>query len=76
MGVSGVYRPACPLVTCELIGHVDFSAFIALSALPSSRKPMMAFSTVSRNSSSAVAHSAITSETTPATTRMIYMNVR
>jgi hypothetical protein len=52
---------------------IDLSAFIALSALPSCRSPMTALSTVSASRSTAVPHSAISSETTAAATRMICM---
>ena len=52
---------------------IDLSAFIALSALPSWRSPTTAFSTVSTISRTAVLHSAISSETTAAATRMICM---
>ncbi len=47
----------------------DFSAFIALSALPSWRRPTIAFSSVSTMSRIAVLHSAISRETTAAATR-------
>jgi hypothetical protein len=52
---------------------IDLSAFIALSALPSCRRPTTAFSTVSASSSTAVLHSLISSETMAAATRMSCM---
>jgi hypothetical protein len=52
---------------------IDLSAFIALSALPSCRRPITAFSTVSTSSRTAVVHSLISSDTTAAATRMICM---
>src|SRR5664280_1365888 len=65
-----------PRRTLAVVFIIDFSAFIALSALPSSRRPITAFTTVRMNSSAAVLHSAISSDTTPAATRMICMKVR
>ena len=52
---------------------IDLSAFIALSALPSCRRPTTALSTVSSSSSTAVLHSLIASDTIAAATRMICM---
>ena len=52
---------------------IDLSAFMALSALPSCRRPITAFSTVSASSRTAVLHSLISSDTTAAATRMICM---
>ena len=52
---------------------IDLSAFIALSALPSWRRPTTAFSTVSKTSRIPVLHSLISNDTTAATTRMICM---
>jgi hypothetical protein len=46
---------------------------MALSALPSWRRPTTAFSSVSTNSRTAVPHSLITSDTTAAPTRMSCM---
>jgi hypothetical protein len=46
---------------------------MALSALPSWRKPMTAFSSVNTNSRTPVLHSLITSDTTAAPTRMSCM---
>jgi len=50
---------------------IDFRAFMALSALPSCRRPTTAFSTVSNNSKTAVLHSLTSRDTTAAATRMI-----
>ena len=50
---------------------IDLSAFIALSALPSWRRPTTALSTVSPISTIPVLHSLIDSDTTAATIRMI-----
>ena len=52
---------------------IDFRAFMALSALPSCRIPITAFSTVSRISRIPVLHSLMTSDTAAATSRMICM---
>ncbi len=52
---------------------IDLSAFIALSALPSWRSPITAFSTVSTRRRTAVPHSAISSDTAAAASRMICM---
>jgi len=52
---------------------IDLSAFMALSALPSWRKPMTAFSSVSTSSRTPVLHSLITNDTTAAPTRMSCM---
>ena len=52
---------------------IDLSAFMALSALPSWRRPMTAFSTVSTRRRTAVPNSAMSRDTTAATTRMICM---
>jgi hypothetical protein len=52
---------------------IDLSALIALSALPSCRRPTTAFPRVNANSTAAVLHSWISRETTVATDRMIYM---
>ena len=52
---------------------IDFSAFIALSALPSCRRPTTAFSSVSPKTIAAVLHSLISSDTTPVASRMICM---
>ena len=50
---------------------IDLRAFMALSALPSCRIPITAFSSVSSTSRIAVLHSLISKETTAAATRMI-----
>jgi hypothetical protein len=52
---------------------IDLSAFMALSALPSWRKPTTAFSSVNTNSRTPVLHSLITNDTTAALTRMSCM---
>ena len=52
---------------------IDLSAFIALSALPSCRRPTTAFSTVRASSSTAVLHSLISKDTTAAAIKMICM---
>ena len=52
---------------------IALSAFIALSALPSWRRPTTALSTVIRSSSTPVLHSLIASDTIAAATRMICM---
>ena len=52
---------------------IDWSAFIALSALPAWRSPTRALKSVITNSTMAVAHCWITSETIAAPTRMICM---
>ena len=52
---------------------IDLRAFMALSALPSWRMPMTAFSIVSKTSSIPVLHSLISSDTSAAATRMICM---
>ncbi len=52
---------------------IDLSAFIALSALPSWRRPTTALSTVSAISTIPVLHSLIANDTTAATIRMICM---
>jgi hypothetical protein len=69
-GISAV-SPSRRTVAVAFIS--DFSAFIALSALPSWRRPITAFSTVSTSRRTAVPHSAITKDTTAATSRMICM---
>ena len=51
----------------------DFSAFIALSAFPSCRRPTTALTTVSRSSKAPVLHSPMASDRTPAMSRMICM---
>ena len=51
----------------------DFSAFIALSALPSWRRPTTALNTVSRSSTAPVLHSPIANDRTAAMSRMICM---
>jgi hypothetical protein len=52
---------------------IDRRAFIALSALPSWRRPTRAFRRVIASRITAVLHSLIASETTAAPTRMICM---
>ena len=52
---------------------IDLSAFIALSALPSWRRPDHRVQHRQQSSSTAVLHSLITSDTTAAPTRMICM---
>ncbi len=52
---------------------IDWSAFIALSALPAWRSPTRALKSVITNSTMAVAHCWITSETIAAPTRMSCM---
>src|SRR4030095_2775744 len=52
---------------------IDLSAFMALSALPSWRKPTTAFSSVNTNSRIPVLHSLINNDTTAALTRMSCM---
>ena len=51
----------------------DLRAFIALSALPSWRRPTTALTTVSSNSTAPVLHSPMASDRTPAMSRMICM---
>ena len=52
---------------------IDLSAFMALSALPSWRRPITALSTVSASSRTPVLHSLMSSDTIAATIRMICM---
>jgi len=51
----------------------DLSAFMALSALPSCRRPVTALNTVRAMSTRPVVHWPMTSDTTAATSRMICM---
>src|SRR4051794_30185924 len=55
---------------------IDLSAFMALSALPSCRRPTTALSRVSRRRRTAVVHSWMASETTAAPDRISCMKLR
>lgn len=68
---AGISDSAASRLTRAVVVSMDFSAFIALSALPSWRRPTIAFSSVSAMSRIAVLHCAISSETTAAATRTI-----
>ena len=70
MGIADSTPPRRTRAVCFVS---DLSAFIALSALPSCRKPTTAFTTVSRINIAAVLHSPMASESAPAISRMICM---
>lgn len=70
---AGISASLPSLRTRAVAFIIDFSAFMALSALPSWRRPTTAFSSVSAISRIAVVHSWMTSETIAAATSTICM---
>ncbi len=70
---AGISASAPSRRTRAVASIIDFSAFIALSALPSWRRPTRALSRVRTSSRIAVVHSPMAIETTAAATRMICM---
>ena len=70
---AGIWDSAPSRRTRAVAFIIDLSAFIALSALPSCRRPITALSTVSTSSRTPVLHSLISSDTIAAAIRMICM---
>ena len=70
---AGISASAPSRRTRAVASIIDLSAFIALSALPSWRRPVTALIKLSRNSTIAVLHCLISSDTTDAPTKMSCM---
>ena len=70
---AGISDSTPSRLTRAVIFIIDLSAFMALSALPSWRRPTTALRSVMMTRSTAVLHSLIARETTAAPTKMSCM---